>query len=315
MYTRENYRLVKEEIEARRVSAISEADMKNLELRSRSPRIKEIDEELSKTGLKLFRAACMGEDITPIQERNEELMKERGKALISLGLPTDYTEVKYHCPLCRDTGFVDVKMCSCFKELLLYKNIASSGMGKLIEKQSFENFDTEWYATSEDELARMQRNVCTAKSYAERFGTHSENLLLIGKTGTGKTHISTAIAKAVIAKGYSVLYDSAQNIVSAYENDRFRNGYSQTEPEAAKYLECELLIIDDLGTEFVTQFTVSTLYNLINTRSNRGLCTIISTNLSAEELASHYEGRIYSRIVGSDYKVLFFSGRDHRIFG
>ncbi len=315
MYTRENYRLVKEEIEARRISSISEADMKNMELRSRSPEIKEIDEELSKTGLKLFRAACMGEDISPIQKRNEELMKRRSEVILSLGLPIDYTEIKYHCPKCRDTGFVDVKMCSCFKELLLYKNIASSGMGKLIEKQSFDNFNLEWYAGSDEELGRMQRNVDTAKSYATRFGTHSENLLLIGKTGTGKTHVSTAIAKAVIQKGFSVLYDSAQNIVSAYENDRFRNAYSQTEPEATKFTECELLIIDDLGTEFITQFTVSCLYNLINTRANRGLCTIISTNLSAEELASKYEGRIYSRIVGSDYKVLFFKGRDHRVFG
>lgn len=314
MYTRENYRLVKEEIEARRINAISEADMRNAELRSRSAEIKEIDGELSKTGLKLFHAACMGEDITPIQKRNEELMKRRGEVISALGLPKDYTEVHYTCPKCRDTGFVDTKTCSCFKELLLVKNIASSGMGKLIEKQSFDNFDINWYATSDEELKRMQTNVDMAKAYANGFGTHSDNLLLIGKTGTGKTHISTAIAKTVIGKGFSVLYDSAQNIISDYENDRFKSGYGQYEPLAAKYTECELLIIDDLGTEFSNQFTVSCLYNLINTRSNRGLSTIISTNLSAEELAAKYEGRIYSRIVGSDYKVLFFQGKDHRIF-
>ena len=112
-----------------------------------------------------------------------------------------------------------------------------------------------------------------------------------------------------------MLYDSAQNIISDFEADKFKSGYSaQYEPKAEKYLECDLLIIDDLGAEFTNQFTVSCLYNLINTRKNRGLSTIISTNLSAEELTAKYEGRISSRIIG-EYTVLPFLGRDHRIFG
>ena len=314
MYSRENYILAKEEIEKRRNNAISTAEARNLELQSKYDSIRAIDAELSGTGLKLFKLACSGADITSVKERNTRLVNARRELLVSLGYPEDYTDVKFTCAACSDTGFVGTKMCSCLKELLLHKNILSSGMGSLIDRQSFDNFDLNWYRTGEDDYKRMSRNLAAARDFAEKFGTKQENLLLIGSTGTGKTHLSTSIAKEVISRGFDVLYDSAQNIITAFENDRFKSGYGQKERESEKYFECELLIIDDLGTEFINQFTVSTLYNLINTRQNRGVSTIISTNLSAEELGAKYEGRIYSRIIGCDYKVLFFSGRDHRIF-
>ena len=120
--------------------------------------------------------------------------------------------------------------------------------------------------------------------------------------------MSTAIAKRVIDQGFDVLYDSAQNIVAAFEYDRFKSGYGQYEARGEKYLECELLILDDLGTEFSNQFTVSCIYNLLNTRLNKGLPTVISTNLGAGELLNRYEDRIYSRILGQDTVVLRFLG-------
>ena len=315
MYTRDNYIAAKAEIERRRINAINVAEERNAFLSERSEAIRKIDDELRGTGLLLFRTACSGGDITPIQARNEELMNKRAELLVSLGYPEDYTDVHYTCEKCSDTGFVGTKMCSCLRSLLLIKNIASSGMGHLIEKQSFDNFDLDWYKTSsEEDYNRMSHNLSVARSFAKSFGKNRGNLLFIGSTGTGKTHLSTAIAKEVILEGYSVLYDSVQNIVGDFETDKFKSGYDKSEPIATKYLECDLLIIDDLGTEFASQFTVSVLYNLLNTRQNRGLSTIISTNLTAEELGGKYEGRIYSRIIGSDYRVLFFSGKDRRIF-
>jgi len=313
MYTRENYALAKEEIEHRRLNAIATAEERNRELSMKSPEIRVIDNELSGTGLLLFKTACSGGDIEPIRKRNTELMIIRKRILVELGYPEDYTEVHYTCPKCSDTGFVGTKMCSCLKQLLITKNIQSSGMGNLIDKQSFDNFDLEWYKSNQDHYIRMARNVKIARLYAENFARHQDNLLLIGTTGTGKTHISTAIAKTVISQGFDVLYDSAQNIINDFETDRFKNNYGQNEPVSTKYLECDLLIIDDLGTEFISQFSISALYNLINTRQNRGLSTIISTNLSATELAGKYEGRIYSRIIGADYTVLRFDGNDHRV--
>ncbi len=310
MYSRQNYAEALEEITARRNSAEDTAKQRDLELTLKYQEIREIDYELRQTGLSLFRAACRGEDITPIRERNEELMAKRREFLLSVGLPADYTEPHYTCKRCSDTGFVDIKMCACLRELLIKKNIYSSGMGRLIDRQSFDNFDLEWYKDNEENYLRMQANLRIAKGYALSFPSKRGNLLLLGTTGTGKTHISTAIAKEIIEQGYDVVYDSAQNIITDFTDDQYRR--SGTEPKAEKYMDCDLLIIDDLGAEFSNQMTLSILYNLLNTRQNQGLATIISTNLSAKELAARYEGRIYSRIVGSDYTPLFFTGKDHR---
>ena len=313
MYTRENYVNAKAEIEQRRLDAISTAEERNRELGLESEEIRKIDAELSGTGLLLFRTACMGGDIEAVRARNTELMTQRRAILVKLGYPEDYTEVHYTCSACSDTGFVGTKMCTCLKQLLITKNIQSSGMGKLIDKQSFDNFSLDVYKNNPENLARMERNLKFARSFADNFARHHDNLLLIGTTGTGKTHISTAIAKTVISQGFDVLYDSVQNIVNDFEKDKFKSGYNSSDSASEKYLECDLLIIDDLGAEFITQFSVSALYNLINTRQNKGLSTIISTNLSASELAGKYEGRIYSRIIGADYTVLRFEGDDRRI--
>ena len=318
MYSYENYEKVRDTIEKRRAEARRISDARSLELRMRSPHIKKIDDELRGTGLLIFKTACEGGDIAPIKARNQELVAERRRLIAELGYPEDYTDVKYFCSVCSDTGFTtDTKMCACFKSLLVTENIKSSGMGRLIEEQSFENFNLEAYAFDTRVYDRMTKNLALAREYAASFGRSSDiekNLLFIGKTGTGKTHISTAIAKVIIEKGYDVLYESVQNIVSAFEKDKFKSGYSAGyEPLGDKYLECDLLIMDDLGTEFSSQFTVSCLYNLFNTRRNRGLATIISTNLSPDELVNRYDDRIYSRIVGEGYRILFFEGKDHRL--
>ena len=312
MYGYDNYQKVKEQLETRRENAMREAEARDAELRIESPEIRQIDSELTGTGLLLFKTACAGGDLTAIKERNTALVKKRREVLVSLGYPEDYSEIKYSCPKCCDTGYVGQKICSCFREALIKENIRSSGIGNLIEKQSFDNFDLSIY---EDDATKkeMAHNLKEAKKYADEFSRDSKNLLLIGTTGTGKTHLTTAIAKTVIENGFEVLYDSAQNIVAAFEYDRFKSGYGQYEARGEKYLECELLILDDLGTEFSNQFTVSCIYNLLNTRLNTGLPTIISTNLGAGELLSRYEDRIYSRILGQDTVVLRFLGKDKRL--
>ena len=315
MYTYDNFHIVKEEIEASRLRARSEAEARSASLGLVSPEIAAIDEELRGTGMAVFKIACEGGDITAIKERNARLNERRREIIRSLGYPDDYTEPKYSCPICSDTGFIDgVRMCSCFRERLVTLNIASSGMGRLIEKQSFDNFDLDWYKNDPGVYKKMCSNFEAAKQYAEDFSKNGGNLLIIGSTGTGKTHITTSIAKVVISKGHSVIYDSAENIVSDFEADKFKSGYSQKESVSDKYLECDLLIIDDLGTEFQSQFSSVCLYNLINTRQNKGLSTIISTNLDSKKLAERYDGRIYTRIAGKDYQILAFGGNNHRLF-
>lgn len=314
MYSRETYNKVKEEIQNRRDEAHRTVDVREALLREKSAEIREIDSELEKTGLLIFKTAVSGKDITPIRERNKQLMERRGAVLRKLGYPEDYTEPHYTCKICSDSGYtLDGAMCSCMKELLRLESIKASGIGRLIERQSFDNFDINWYCAG-DERDRMEFNFIRTKKFAENFAPNSgKNLLLIGKTGTGKTHLSTAIAKTVIEKGFSVLYDSTQNILSAFESDKFRSPRDDSEFKSEKYLEVDLLILDDLGAEFTTQFTVSCLYNLLNTRYNRGLSTVISTNLSDEELQAKYEDRIFSRLVGQDTEILLFVGRDKRV--
>ncbi len=314
MYTRENYKKITERYTDMRQNAQAAADMRRAELESISAELKSIDGQMRGVGLEIFKTACAGGDLTPIREKNLALGKRRREIILSLGYPEDYDEPKYNCNKCSDTGFINEKMCPCFKEALTLENIASSGMGKLIEKQSFENFDLSWYGEGTEAYAHACRNLKIARAFVKNFGNMYDNLLIYGNTGTGKTHLSSAIAKQIIARGFDVLYDSSQNIISAFEDDKFRSGYSSSyESKSEKYLECDLLIIDDLGTEFSTQFTVSCLYNLINTRQNRGLSTIISTNLSVKELKDRYDGRITSRILGPDYTPLPFEGKDHRV--
>ena len=308
------YSNAKNEIDRRRNAARAEAEGRNEILRAESDEIAAIDLELSKTGMLIFKTACTGGDIAPIKERNAELQQRRREITVSLGYPADYSDIKYTCPKCSDTGYIDgIKVCQCLKELIIKERIAASAMGRLIDTQSFDNFDLKWYAYDEKVLEKMRANVAMAKNYVKNFAKNKDNLLLIGSTGTGKTHLSTSIARELIHKGYDVIYDSTQNIVSDFEADRFRSGYGNYESKSEKYLDCQLLIIDDLGTEFTNQFTVSALYNLLNTRQNKGLPTIISTNLSHDELARKYEDRIYSRIIGSNCKVLVFNGKDRRL--
>ena len=307
------YQKAKAEVEARRNAARADADLRNELVRSESEEIRKIDEELTKTGMLIFKTAVEGGDITPIRERNRELQARRRAALVELGHPEDYTEVKYTCPECSDSGVIDTRLCRCIREIMIRERIAASAMGRLIEIQSFDNFNLSCYSYDKRVEEKMKAILAMAKSYVRDFDKKRENLLLIGPTGTGKTHISTAIARELIHKGYDVIYDSTQNILSDFEADRFKSGYGREENRADKYLECTLLIIDDLGTEFSNQFTLATIYNLLNSRQNKGLATIISTNLSPEELARKYEDRIYSRIIGGGSKILPFDGKDKRV--
>lgn len=311
MYGYENYQKVKEIIDTRYRIANAEADARNIQVRAESNEIQDIDRELVTTGLRLFKAACTGADITPIKERNIQLTTRRAEILVELGYTADYTLPRYTCTRCNDTGYIGDRMCSCFRELLVKANIRSSGIGTLIERQSFENFDT----TSPDpEIAKRNRkNLKLAKDFVATFGQgKSPNLLLLGNTGTGKTHISTAIAKELIELGYEILYDSCENILQTIISDRF-DSRNHGEGQSRRFFECDLLIIDDLGAEYINQLSISTLYNLINTRINKGLPTIISSNLSPELLRSSYDDRIYSRLFGPDTQILMFLGNDRRL--
>lgn len=315
-YNVENYRKIREKFEKKRQDAISDAEQRRLNFRSMSREASEIDRALAETGLRIFKAGCDGEEnlrqkIEDIRAEHDAIMGAKRMLLKKMGLDEDYTDVRYECKKCLDTGFIDTKMCECMKKALIYEGFYSSGLGALIEKQSFDNFSFKYYEGAD--LEKMKYNFHAAREYAEGFSDKTtENLLLLGGTGLGKTHISTSIAKTVIENGYDVLYDSAQNIITAFEHDRFRRGYGDNTPdESEKYFNCELLIIDDLGTEVSNSFSVACLYNIINTRINKGMPIVINTNMNQKIMLSRYDERISSRLLG-EFTILLFSGEDVR---
>ncbi len=315
-YNVNNYNKIREEFEKKRTRAIERAEANTLDFHSRSREALEIDRALSEIGLRIFKVGCEEKEnlqkrIDEIRKEHEATLKAKHLLLEKLGLPADYTDVHYECPYCLDTGFRDTKMCDCMKRALIYEGFRTSGLGSLIEKQSFENFSLEYYRGAD--LEKVEYNLSVAKEFAENFSEgYTENLLLLGGTGLGKTHISTAIAKRVIERGYDVLYDSAQNMITAFEQDRFHRGYGDDSPyESEKYFSCDLLIIDDLGTEIANSFSVSCLYNVINTRINKGKPVVINTNMNQKIMLSRYDERISSRLLG-EFRILLFAGEDIR---
>ena len=285
-----------------------------VEVYAKIPELRQLDRSLSLTGLQILGASFQGKDgleerINKIKEENARLNDKRNELLLSNGFCVDYTDMKYECNECQDQGYINGTMCQCLRLALITKQLESSGVGELILSQSFENFSLDFYQGQDKEL--MSDLVEDLKIYASEFPEKKSNLLFVGGTGLGKTHLSTAIAKSLIEKGQSVIYETATNIFADFENDRFRDRYSGEEPVSSKYMECDLLIIDDLGTEVVTNFTVSCLYNLINTRLNKKLPIILSTNLNSQEIRKLYNDRITSRLFG-DFEIKLFKGTDNR---
>lgn len=315
-FNRDNFVRIRAEYEKKHLIAENAADERRRWVWETHPEIEMIDRKLSETGLDIFRAAIDGQPLGDVRKQNEALVAERGRLLCAAGYPEDYTDPKYDCPLCRDSGYVGYRMCACMRRRLIEAGYESSGIAGLMKAQSFENFNLDYYKAVPGAYDIMKYNLGILKEYAEHFsvGTSddkpSQSLTLVGGTGLGKTHLSTAVAKAVIDRGFDVVYVSAIDLFSEFDDDRFRA--KQTGTDISRYFECDLLILDDLGTEVTTKLTVSNLYRLINERVSRLLPTIISTNLDHNKQKDVYGDRIASRLFG-EFRPLIFAGKDVRM--
>ncbi len=292
------YATVRDQISERRRNAERTADLHKEELYRISPELKDIDKRLSSTGLRLFNVNSSVEDVAAaiekIREENLYLQKMKKDIVISLGYPENYLYPDYVCKKCADTGYCDDRMCECMRREIARLSFLESGLGSLSLKQSFDNFDFSYYGDSADTMKRL---VQFLKGFADRLANgNAGNLLLMGGTGVGKTHLTTALAKSVIERGIDVFYESAPNVMNDFERERF--GREDAERRTDKYFAVTLLIIDDLGAEVITDYTASCLYNLINTRLNHGLVTVINTNFDTEEIEERYTQRISSRLLG-----------------
>ena len=293
---------------------------------ARQPKLERLDRQLQQTMAQLVAAALrQGEDpaqaVREVRERNLAIQQERAVLLGALGLPEDALDDKPACPLCGDTGWQGAKMCRCLRELCAREQIAE--LSKLLDlgEQSFDTFRMDYYSqtpwpggTSPRENMELVYEVCL--NYAQKFGRFPiRNLFLTGAPGLGKTFLSACIARTVSEKGHSVVYDTAGNIFAQFEVRKFQRDSAdgqEARDETRRYLNCDLLILDDLGSELVTQFTQSALYELVNSRLVGEKHTVISTNLTLEEAARRYPPQIASRLEG-EYHALHFFGDDIRL--
>lgn len=320
-YNRENFKRIRAEYETKALRAEEEAQARRQELYAAVPSLRELDARLSATGLQMMQVVMKQEDVAAgvqrLREENQRIMGERAALLRKNGFPEDYTEPQYECDRCRDTGYVGVKMCDCMRRRLMEAGMESSGLSALLRKQTFETFSLDFYRSDPAVYRRMSENYRNVYSYAHNFSIEPgkpmpSSLFFIGKTGLGKTHLSTAVAGVVISRGYDVFYNSAVGMLSDFESRRFGDGLvSGGSGDTARYIDCDLLMIDDLGTEVVNQFTLSCLYYVLNTRLNLQKPMIISTNLRSGELERNYGDRIASRLMG-EFQLIPFLGEDVR---
>ncbi len=307
-------------VSERRYRAQTQNKERIQEIETRIPEIVEINRQLFRTSRELMQIIRNGGNIqektSALQQQNQQAQQMICQLLIQHGYPKDYLEMQYVCEKCQDTGYSNGTFCSCVMDMAAKHAVEELNKSVHFERSSFSTFSLSYYAGQHTESGAncyqaMERVLFFCQEYAGRFTKDAPSILMFGKTGLGKTHLSLAIADVVLQKGYSVLYDSVINFLRQVEKEHFGREKQGTDT-LESLLSCDLLIMDDLGTEFHSQFYQSAVYNIINTRMNRNKPTIVSTNMDYDGISYHYDERITSRIF-TTYTCLQFVGTDVRV--
>ncbi len=307
------------EIENRKSKSLETLELHKGEIRRKAPEIDLLCNRVLETSIELSKAIISHNGdidrlINEIKDKNLENQLKIKIMLKEFGYPENYLKAEYVCPICSDSGYVNGERCSCFNELIKKYTIEELNKSCRIELHDFDEFNLGLYSNLPDEKSgivpreRMSDIFSQCKNYADTFKKHSCSLFFLGKTGLGKTFMSSMIAKALIEKGFNVAFDSINNFLIRTENEHFGRSDGNT---VEILLDADLLILDDLGSEFSTPFNTSTIYNIINSRINLNVPTIVSTNMSLSELNEKYDDRIISRLTGI-YTPYRFFGTDIR---
>lgn len=318
-YSAQIYKDAERILKHRQDDAQMRAEMLKSDICQEIPEINQIQTKLSQIGLEiskiLFFNGDKEEKIKELRKKSEALVEERSQLLKKHGYPTTAFQPCYVCPACNDHGFINGRICSCHRQLLkdlMRKEVCAFAP---LDRCTFENFDLKYYSDQPLDnaivpRAKAEKVLDAAHRYAQTFTLNSKNLMLVGGTGLGKTHLSLAIANVVINNGYSVCYGTSQNICDDLQSEQFGRGDNATYSKK-QVLESDLLILDDLGTEIDNQYSIATLYNIINSRILSKRPTIISTNFKFSALEERYENRITSRLTG-EYVTMYLFGNDIR---
>ena len=241
-----------------------------------------------------------------------ELSRRKVQLLEDAGLPADYLEPVYECPDCKDTGYIDGQKCHCFKQAMITLLYEQSNIREMLRTENFDALSYEYYEG--EDLSRFKNAVNTCCNFIKNINSDYHNLFFYGTVGTGKSFLSGCVAKELIESGHSVIYFSAAGLFDLLSKNSFdyKNRDELRETYTDLY-QCDLLIVDDLGTELTNQFVASQLFALLNERHMGKKATMISTNLSLEELRNRYSDRIFSRIT-SNYEICKLTGQDIRMY-
>lgn len=319
-YSKNIYLSAQNKLEKRRKRALEELDTRRETANAAIPELTEIQNRIAECGAQVIGAFAKGKNgkayVEQLAKESLAAQKKRKELLAAAGFPENYLEPLYCCEICEDTGITDDGICTCQRKLLI--ETAKDELEKTapLRKSTFESFSLDYYPDTPDSggvypKRRMSEIVRFCEEYASDFSLRSPSLFMHGATGLGKTHLSLAIANIATERGYGVIYASAPCLFSELEKEHFGRFNPNDRIYEKEIMETDLLIIDDLGIEFTSQFTVSCVYNIINSRMLSRKPTIISTNMTPTELEDKYTQRITSRIIGS-YTSLLFTGKDIR---
>ena len=289
------------------------------------PKVKELEDEINKVGLEMMKLVLKNpsnkEALTlEAKEKIKILTDEKQALLDKWNVPKGYLDIQYECSLCKDRGFLsNGKKCNCLKQAIINESYKMSNLSRVLEKQNQCTYDDSIFSEEVDSNAGIspRQNMQLILSDCDEFiydfdKDNDKNLLFYGDTGLGKTFMSSYIAKALLDKGYLVIYQTAFKMFEIIEEYKFRNSDKHLSKDDYENLfDCDLLIIDDLGTELTNTFTISELFIILNTRLLNGKKTIISTNLNPAQLGELYTQRIFSRIFDK-FKMIKFIGADLR---
>lgn len=289
------------------------------EIKNKYPEILELDTTIQKLCLNLSMAALRGitdqNELNNIKEEITDLRAKKYEMLVSHGYNPDYLNLHYNCPKCKDTGFIGIEKCSCFKSKLIKLYYKDSDLEEAVKTNNFKNFNINLYPNHKlnDERYTPRKNIedileYITGEYLPNFKNSNTNLLFYGNSGTGKTFLSWCIAKELLDKGFLVVYKTSDDLLHALKDIKFNN---DTDLENL-LINCDLLIIDDLGSEQITDFSSTELFTLINKKILKNKKMLISTNLSLPLISKRYSERISSRIIG-EFKLFKFFAEDIRI--
>lgn len=275
---------------------------------------KELSDSIASVSTAQTRKFLDGDENALEESKNiiQNLSSRKKQLLLNAGYPADYLEPVYECPDCKDTGYQNGSKCHCFKQAVITMLYEQSGIREMLANENFSTLSYDYY--DGEDLTRFKNTVITCRNFINNFNSDYHNLFFYGTVGTGKSFLSGCVAKELIESGHSVIYFSASGLFDTLSKIKFDyRGSDELRKEHEDLFQCDLLIIDDLGTEFTNNLVNSELFSLINERHLQQKATIISTNLSLEDFRNRYSDRIFSRIT-SNYEICKLTGPDIRMY-